>query len=75
MDAAGGRLEMGGFKESLPRRKDWKEGDTQLGMFYRGPTGATMYITVNAASDKEMQAAVKLIYEMTTAAAIRNKLI
>lgn len=58
---------MGGKKEALPRKKDWKPGQHQLGLFYRTPDGSTLYVVANQATDVEVSAAHQLIKNMTSA--------
>jgi hypothetical protein len=59
---------MGGHKEALPRKKDWKPGQYQLGLFYRTPDGSTLYIVADKATEVEVETAHRLIKLMTSAA-------
>ena len=62
---------MGGEKLSLPRKKDWKEGQYQIGLFIRIPSGAYVYMDVNAASEDEIRAAKQLLDTMAASAGKR----
>lgn len=44
-----------------PRKKDWKRGSIQIGLFYRGASGVVLELTVNDADEDERAAAVGLI--------------
>lgn len=56
-----------------PRKKDWKPGTHQLGLFIRFPDGAVIEISCFDTRDDEVSAALNLLKLMTRAAADRNQ--
>ena len=44
-----------------PRKKDWKAGSVQLGLFIRDEKGRTVEFTANVAAPKECEAAYALL--------------
>lgn len=48
-----------------PKKRDWKRGATQVGLFYRGPNGHTLEITVDECDDDEKRALERLILAVT----------
>lgn len=39
-----------------PRKKDWTEGSTQIGVFYRGPAGEVIEFTINKSTVAQQRA-------------------
>lgn len=44
-----------------PRKRDWKPGDVQFGLFIRFDTGATIEFSINDAPTDEIKAALALV--------------
>jgi hypothetical protein len=44
-----------------PRKRDWKPGDHQLGLFIRFPAGELIEVTINAGKPDEIRAALELL--------------
>lgn len=45
-----------------PRKRDWKPGTHQIGVFIRTPDGATLeMVTMNPATDEQVKRAIELI--------------
>lgn len=48
-----------------PRKRDWKPGDHQIGLFIRFPDGAKIEVSVNAANAEEVAAVCKFLALLT----------
>lgn len=48
-----------------PRKRDWKPGDHQLGLFIRFPGGEQIAVTINTGKLDEIKAAVELLRLVT----------
>lgn len=44
-----------------PRKRDWKPGHMQVGLFIRTEKGATFQVCANQLNDKEKELTVKLL--------------
>jgi hypothetical protein len=55
-----------------PRKKDWKPGTHQVGLFIRFPDGAVIEISAFDTHEDEKNAALELLRLMTRATAERN---
>ena len=47
-----------------PRKKDWKPGNVQIGLFIRNKDGGKVEIAVHDASDEERSQAILLLLEL-----------
>lgn len=52
-----------------PRRRDWKRGDHQIGLFVRMPDGSKLEIVWNRAPKAIVRAAADLVAEL-----VKNKM-
>lgn len=48
-----------------PRKRDWKSGTYQVGLFIRFPNGSVIEYTVNAANQEETNAAAAFLKLLT----------
>lgn len=56
-----------------PRKRDWKPGTTQLGLFIRFPDGAVIEVSVHEAKTDESEAAHTLLGLLSRSLAARQE--